>query len=143
MSAKNLDRWAVIRFSHNYPKLHGQKMAELLAVRFITISKTTNPEMLEYDTRYENADGTIGHYPLKSGQYMRLIFDGDKGIPFTTIRKAWPRRKVKFYEEMVGETFMIDVEETGDDCNGGDCERHKLGAEPCAGCPYCDAEGNI
>jgi hypothetical protein len=30
-----------------------------------------------------------------------------------------------------------------DNCNGGDCERHKLGAEPCAGCPYCDAEGNI
>lgn len=28
-------------------------------------------------------------------------------------------------------------------CNGGDCERHKLGAEPCAGCQFCDAEGNI
>ena len=30
-----------------------------------------------------------------------------------------------------------------DNCNRGDCERHKLGAEPCAGCPYCDEEGNI
>ena len=29
------------------------------------------------------------------------------------------------------------------DCNGGDCERHRLGAEPCAGCQYCDAEGNV
>ena len=27
--------------------------------------------------------------------------------------------------------------------DGGDCERHRLCAEPCAGCPYCDAEGNI
>ena len=30
-----------------------------------------------------------------------------------------------------------------DNCNGGDCQRHKLGAEPCTECPYCDAEGNI
>ena len=30
-----------------------------------------------------------------------------------------------------------------DPCNGGDCERHKLGAEPCTDCPYCDEEGNI
>jgi hypothetical protein len=31
----------------------------------------------------------------------------------------------------------------GDYCNGGDCERHRLGAEPCAGCEFCDEEGNI
>lgn len=30
-----------------------------------------------------------------------------------------------------------------DKCNGGDCERHRLGAEPCAHCPFCDEEGNI
>ena len=28
-------------------------------------------------------------------------------------------------------------------CNGGDCIRAKLCAEPCAGCPYCDEEGNL
>lgn len=96
-----------IIFSHDYPKLHGQYRAELLAVRFITISKTTNHEMLEYDTRYENADGTIGHYPLKPGKYLRLIFDGDKGIPFTTIRKAYPPQKVEYYKQAVGETFEV------------------------------------
>ena len=31
----------------------------------------------------------------------------------------------------------------GDHCNGGDCQRHKLGAEPCTDCPYCDERGNI
>lgn len=30
-----------------------------------------------------------------------------------------------------------------DNCNGGDCQRHKLGAEPCTDCPYCDERGNI
>ncbi len=28
-------------------------------------------------------------------------------------------------------------------CNNGDCERHKLGAEPCTGCRFCDEEGSI
>lgn len=27
--------------------------------------------------------------------------------------------------------------------DGGDCQRHKLGAEPCTDCPYCDERGNI
>ena len=28
-------------------------------------------------------------------------------------------------------------------CNGGDCIRAKLCAEPCTDCPYCDEEGNL
>lgn len=30
-----------------------------------------------------------------------------------------------------------------DNCHGGDCQRHQLGAEPCTDCPYCDERGNI
>ena len=28
-------------------------------------------------------------------------------------------------------------------CNGGDCDRHRMGAEPCERCPFCDEEGDI
>lgn len=28
-------------------------------------------------------------------------------------------------------------------CNGGNCERAKLGAEPCTDCRYCDKDGNL
>ena len=28
-------------------------------------------------------------------------------------------------------------------CNGGNCERAKLGAEPCTDCRHCDKEGNL
>ena len=28
-------------------------------------------------------------------------------------------------------------------CNGGNCKRKSLGAEPCPGCSYCDEEGNL
>jgi len=34
-------------------------------------------------------------------------------------------------------------EKGGPGCNGGNCERHKLGAEPCSDCPFCDEKGNI
>lgn len=40
---------SVIKFSHNYPKLHGQTSAELLAVRPIRIDKNTPAELLEFD----------------------------------------------------------------------------------------------
>ena len=36
-----------------------------------------------------------------------------------------------------------DGDDDDPDRNGGDCERHNLCAEPCAGCLYCDEEGNI
>ena len=28
-------------------------------------------------------------------------------------------------------------------CNGGNCERKSLGAEPCHECSYCYVEGNL
>ena len=28
-------------------------------------------------------------------------------------------------------------------CNGGNCKRKSLGAEPCPGCSYCEEEGNL
>ncbi len=103
-----------IIFSHDYPKLHGQYRAELLAVRPIEINRNTPDELLEYDTTYYDTFFEYGQtfhekkrYPLKPGKYLRLIFDGDKGIPFTTIRKAYPPQKVEYYKQAVGETFEV------------------------------------
>ena len=62
----------VIRFSHEYPKLHGQTSAELLAVRPLKIDAHTPRELLEYDTTYRG-----GRYPLRSGEYIQLIFLGN------------------------------------------------------------------
>ena len=80
-----------IKFSHEYPKLHGQTSAELLAVRPIKIDAHTPKELLDYDTTYEG-----GRYPLKSGDYIQLIFLGNLRIPFCTIRSAYPASKVMF-----------------------------------------------
>lgn len=94
-----------IKFSGNYPKLHGQTAAELLAIRFIRIDRNTPAELLEYDTTKSN--GT--RYELKPGNYLQLIFVGNLGIPFCTIRSAWRESKVLYYHKKIGENFKIEV----------------------------------
>ena len=84
-----------IAFSHRYVKLHGQKTAELLAIRPITIDSKTSLDLLDYDTLYFCWIGGYArdpatercHFNLSPGDYMQLIFLGDKGIPFCSIRK--------------------------------------------------------
>ena len=73
-----------IKFSGDYPKLHGQTSAELIAVRDIRIDRDTPAELLTYDTT--KSDGS--RYELKTGKYLQLIFVGNLGIPFCTIRSA-------------------------------------------------------
>ncbi len=95
---------SVIKFSHDYPKLHGQTSAELLAVRPIRIDKNTPKELLEYDTKYDG-----GYYKLATGDYIQLVFLGNLRIPFCTIRKAYPPSKVEYYKSKIGEQFEVMV----------------------------------
>jgi len=44
---------------------------------------------------------------------------------------------------LIDASRVMYVKPSEDNCNGGDCQRHKLGAEPCTDCPYCDERGNI
>lgn len=94
-----------IKFSSDYPKLHGQTSAELLAVRPLRIDRNTPPELLAYDTT--KADGT--RFELKTGNYLQLIFIGNLRIPFCTIRAAYPPQKVQYYTGSIGEMFEIEV----------------------------------
>lgn len=105
-----------IKFSHDYPKLHGQTSATLLAVVPIRIDRTTCDELLEYDTTYISHVNSFGmsydkkcRYPLPTGDYIQLIFLGNLRIPFCTIRKAWPQSKVDYYRGKVGDVFTIEV----------------------------------
>lgn len=93
-----------IKFSHAYPKLHGQKCATLLAVLPIRIDAKTPKELIEYDTKYDE-----GYFPLPTGNYIQLIFVGDKHIPFCTIRKAFPPSKSDYYKGKIGDVFEIQI----------------------------------
>ena len=96
-----------IRFSHNYPKLNGQTSATLYAVIPLRIDKKTPRELFEYDTKYDG-----GYYPLANGSYIQLLFVGNLHIPFCTIRKAYPSRKVEYYKQAVGYDFDICITES-------------------------------
>ena len=97
-----------IKFSHNYYKLHNQTKAQLISVKKIVIDKDTPSELLEYDTTYDG-----GRYELKNGHYVMLVFLGNLGIPFTTIRPANGRYGDKFinYQAHIGELFDIIIKE--------------------------------
>ena len=92
-----------IKFSHHYPKLHGQTSATLLAVLPLRIDKDTPNELLEYYTKFDG-----GYFPLKTGEYIQLVFIGNLRIPFCTIRSAFRKEKVMYYTAAIGETFNIE-----------------------------------
>ena len=97
-----------IIFSKEYIKLHGQTKAELLSVRRIRIDEKTPDELIEYDTTA--IDGS--RYELKKGDYIQLVFIGNLGIPFCTIRTNNPsldgrKAKYEFYSERIGHTFIL------------------------------------
>lgn len=102
-----------IKFSHNYPKLHGQTSATLLAVRELLFPKDKNADLIEYDTTYLSPNG-IGFYQLSNGPYLQLIFVGDKHIPFCTIRPKYggfSKNKKEYYESLIGQVFQIVIKE--------------------------------
>lgn len=95
-----------IKFSHDYPKLWGQHEAKLLLVRTLYAELLTK-ELVHYDTYY----GKSEHYPLpEKGLVLQLIFLGDKGIPFCTIRRH-TKEKESYYKVHEGLTFQIKIEE--------------------------------
>jgi hypothetical protein len=52
-------------------------------------------EFIEYDTRYETADGWK-YFELPNGMCLVLTFIGDKLIPFTTVRRGNSASELKY-----------------------------------------------
>lgn len=78
-----------IGFSHHYSKMHGQTYGVLVGVFVYVIDrKWTSEETIAYDT-----DGV---FPLDDGEYLQLVFIGNKQIPFTTYRKNTPENREKY-----------------------------------------------
>lgn len=96
-----------IKFSHVYPKLANQTSAKLLDVRMVRRDKL-DTYMLELDTEYLGAGDLIEHYPLPNGLLLVLTFQGNRLIPFTTIRR-YTSKKADYYESCIGKEFDIAI----------------------------------
>ena len=94
----------MIIFEGEYPKLHNQNIAKLVAVETIKINQSKHQELLEYDTK--RSDGT--YYQINDGDYIQLIFIGDKHIPFCTLRK-FSGYSLNYYKELIGSTLKIVI----------------------------------
>lgn len=103
-----------IKFSHKYDKLcalGNYSMATLLQCFEVDI-KDLSPYLLAEDTIYSEIEEGIvrrKEYKLpKSGKFLLLLFRGVNGM-FTTIRRAYPNKKVDYYKNAVGEQFEVVV----------------------------------
>lgn len=90
-----------IKFSHLYPKLYGQVNGKLLSVDVLPV-KELDPDLVEYDTIYDGDK----HYELPGGMVLILTLQGNKKIPFTTIRRS-NANKYLYYKRMIGQVFDI------------------------------------
>lgn len=91
-----------IRFNKNYKKLHNQKEA-FLVWKDVSYTERLNKEFIDYDTE--------GSYVLEEDKsYLMLYFVGDKGIPFTTLRKNNAENRKKYLDCELYTTFKIVVE---------------------------------
>ncbi len=100
-----------IKFSHNYSKLMSQTSARLMWVFEFTKDESLNQDLfIAYDTLIED---TQEFYELKDGKYVVLLFLGNDGIPFTTIRPRKGRYgdKLEYYSGKIGEKFEIVIKE--------------------------------
>lgn len=115
-----------IKFCHNYHKLFDQTTAKLLAIELLDAKDVQgNQQLINYDTLYftEHRTGSsANYYPLpKKGALIQLIFLGNHGIPFCTIRSRFRYDinlkqnvdKVCYYEPLMGDWFDIVILEDG------------------------------
>ncbi len=97
----------VIKFSHNYPKLWGQKTARLISVELIFPTEfPLNQDLIDYDTKTKEGE----YYPLPKNEYLQLIFLGNKKIPFCTIRR-YTLEKRNYYVNKTRQEFKIEIKE--------------------------------
>lgn len=98
-----------IKFDNDYPKMYSQRAGRLLAV-FNDLSGQLLlrkfPDLVSYDTLRD--DGR--YYAIKPEEsYMLLMFEGDRGILFTTFRKQNAENADK-YNSRIGCVFKFEVE---------------------------------
>ena len=103
-----------IRFSHQYRKLEGignGNRAVLLQV-FDVNHNDLAEAMVDYDTAYDDGNGTPRWYYLPKGRLLVLVFMTiESRRVFTTIRSGWSDNRRDYYHRNVGNTFEVVIEQ--------------------------------
>lgn len=96
----------ILEFKYNMPKLCNQRKAKLVYHNVITmIGLEKYKDLLKYDL--DKGDGK--DFQLDNSQYyLILLFVGDKGIMFTSLRKYNSENIAKYAD--IGKEFVIEIE---------------------------------
>lgn len=100
-----------IKFKHDYIKLADQTYARLLWCDVISGGGITK-DCLNHDAKFRNGRGKIEldlDWLDKGLVYLRLVFIGDQGVPFTTFRKDNRENRDRF-ENCEGMWYRIAIE---------------------------------
>lgn len=92
-----------IVFDYELCKLWGQTSAVLVAVRRIWLENVP-AVFVEYDCRM--ATGEL--YRLEGGECLQLVFVGNYGIPFCTVRRNEEGKEL-FYKSLLNRQFDIVI----------------------------------
>ena len=96
-----------IRFSHRYEKMPIEiKTAVLLGVEAWDVEKLP-ASFKDYDAEYEGEGATLYYHLPEKGKVIVLFLWGEHTL-FTTIRR-WSPSKEKYYRDLVGCDFLIDL----------------------------------
>lgn len=112
MEEQRIAKLPPIKFIEEYPKLHGQKSAQLIHVRYLPKGEFIHPDFVEYDCRKKS--GEMYQLPIVNGfttePMLQLVFLGNKIIPFCTMRR-WEEKKSTYYQGMLDKEFRIAIGE--------------------------------
>lgn len=93
-----------LRFNKNYKKLFNQCKARLIDSKLVTLDQL-NKDFIKYDTDCEEG----GSFLFTEDLYLCLFFVGDKGIPFTTLRK-FNEYNFRYYCDSEDTLFNVIIE---------------------------------
>ena len=94
-----------IKFSHRYQKLGviGNRLGSPYTALLVSVQEINLKDLPKDFLKYDTDDGK---YELpKSGKYLLLLFLAVGGL-FTTLRAAFPERKIDYYKSKIGLLFL-------------------------------------
>ncbi len=97
----------VIKFSHEYEKMPGDKIDTILLEVFITDNISERFKIYDTLIKGKNPFYSNSYYPLPKGKVIVLLLYSDSQL-WTTIRR-WTLEKEKYYRRLRGEQVKIEI----------------------------------
>ena len=97
----------ILRLDRDYEKLRGQRNAILVAMVRLHVNPNDH-DLKRYDGEWRDEEGNLLCEDEIDGVFIQLIFVGEKGIPFSVLRK-YRKTGWDFYNERIGSEFCFEI----------------------------------